>query len=1050
MEKNEFTKKNPEENTSFIDSESVVEEKTISADSETHVDGNTNPVDSESVVEENTNPADSESVVEESANPADSETLVEENTNPVDSESVVEENTNPVDSETVVEEGANPADSESVVEESANLADSETVVEGKTVSADSETPVDGNTNLADSETPVDGNTNPTDSETVVEGKTVSADSETHVDGNTNPVDSETVDEENPSTENQDDTIEEITLEENSATIDEELVGEPIVIGGEEKELIQTGPREPDTTDDGKLKINRKYDLSSREAIREATKIMQDEREKKVVKDLPYKKLPFIFKRAYTQGSLKRRILKKIYIPEERKEVELLFQNGDFNERTKRYSIPKDAMFSKKEIKKYKSLAREIKNQNKLRIRLIPLAAVAALIVLAVSWIIANKNRIVRDFIVATFQGVFQAKTDIDYVSVKIIDASITIGGLKVGNRRSVMKNLFEVNRIQFDFDLVQLLKKRFVCENLEASGIAWNTDRKTSCALSDNPPTGSAFSQELQRRLTNSLNALKNQAYDILGGSDVESIIANFWGNINTPEVVKQTIADVNVMYEKWKDKPAYYEAEVKKFTESVQNLQTINLASFNIRNPDDIAKLTDALEKIKKAIETGQLLAKTVQQGVIDIKNDAVAVTDMATNVKNVVKSDYDYIVERLTTITGTLANLQGLMNSALNTIAYNMLGEWYPYVMDALSMAQSMKSDKPKEEKKKESKRAKGTDFYFTPAYPSMLIKNVLISGTGFSCNVREITNDQNVRNIPTTGTLVLDIKGIRHTGKVTYDARKTSTAPMISASYTGEGFSVNIDGTGIATKCGVPSIKGNAVLSMSGSGGPNGFAASGSIDVNNVQMTSDGFENEIVTRYYLVGLNAVNRLAFGFNMGYTKDSGFYFGLTGNFAEQFTNSLKSIVMQLGKDAKALAVKKLNELLNSSENEVLVKVKEFLGLEGEIDVQNIKLADIQKTLLAKKTDIENMINGKIQTVKEEVTSVVNEKVNEAKEQATAVITEKTEEVKKTVTDAITNTIGSGLGGLLGGKKSEDEDGESEKDNKSSNPLGGLLKGFGF
>ena len=32
----------------------------------------------------------------------------------------------------------------------------------------------------------------------------------------------------------------------------------------------------------------------------------------------------------------------------------------------------------------------------------------------------------------------------------------------------------------------------------------------------------------------------------------------------------------------------------------------------------------------------------------------------------------------------------------------------------------------------------------------------------------------------------------------------------------------------------------------------------------------------------------------------------------------------------------------------------------------------------------------------------------------------------------------------------MGGKKSEDEDGESEKDNKSSNPLGGLLKGFGF
>ena len=858
-------------------------------------------------------------------------------------------------------------------------------------------------------------------------------------------------------------VEEIIVDE---FVDEEPLGEPISIQVDRSENqdenlpAETEENGLEVSDDSKLRIDRKYDLSSREAIREAAKILRENREKAVVRDIPYKKLPFIFKRGYTEGSLKRRILKKIYIPEDRKDVENLFKNGVYNERSKRYYVPEDSLFSKKEIKRYRSLAKEIKNQNKLRIRMIPLAAAVAVIVLAISWIVANKNRIVRDFIVATFQAVFQAKTDIDYVNVKILDASITIGGMKVGNRNSVMKNLFEVNRIQLDFDLVQLLKKRFVCENLEASGIAWNTDRATSCALSDNPPTGSAFSQELQRRLTNSINALKNQAYDLLGGSDVESIVANFMSNINTPEMIEKTISDMNAIYDKWKDRPAEYEAEIKKFTESVKDLQNINLKAFDIRNPNDYARLVDALEKIKTAIETGQSLTKTIQQAVIDIKDEAVNMTTMADNAVATIKADTDYIVERFTTITGTLTNLNGLMNSALNTIAYNMLGNLYPYVMDGMAMLQTMNADsKPKEKKeKKESRRAPGTDFYFTPACPSMLIKNVLISGTGFTCTAREITNNQNVRNIPTTVKLVLNIKGITHEGWLTYDARKTSSAPLVSAGYIGRGYDFNIDGSKIAKKCGVPTITGKATVSVSGSGGPNGFSAQGSMDLNPVSMSSDGFENEYVTKYYAIGLSAVDRLAFGFDLGYDKNSGFYLKLDGNFAEQFTNSLKKVVMELGKDVKAAAMKKLEDFLNNSQNEVLLKAKEFFNVQENISLQDVTLKDVQKLLLEKKTDIENMINGKISQVKEEVTAKVEEKVNEVKQQAGAIIEEKTNELKKTVTDSIGGFLGGGLGGKKNESKTEDDaDGEDKADEKKdgvsdaiNSYAGVLLKGFGF
>ena len=72
--------------------------------------------------------------------------------------------------------------------------------------------------------------------------------------------------------------------------------------------------------------------------------------------------------------------------------------------------------------------------------------------------------------------------------------------------------------------------------------------------------------------------------------------------------MIEKTISDMNAIYDKWKDRPAEYEAEIKKFTESVKDLQNINLKAFDIRNPNDYARLVDALEKIKASGDTAHI----------------------------------------------------------------------------------------------------------------------------------------------------------------------------------------------------------------------------------------------------------------------------------------------------------------------------------------------------------------------------------------------------------------------------------------------------------
>ncbi len=749
--------------------------------------------------------------------------------------------------------------------------------------------------------------------------------------------------------------------------------------------------------------------SVRDVVEQARGEVLEKEEDESKRVIPMKKLPGIFKRTYSKNAFHRKISRKIYIPEDRYAVGSLFVPGGNPKKPKNLAVPKDLLLTKKELKRFKFIAKEIKKQNKARIRLIPLAMIAAILIGLVSVVIANKDRIVLRFIKSTCETVFQARTDIDWVSVKLFDTSITIGRIQVGNKNSVMKNLFEVQRIQVDFNLVQLLKKRFVAENLEASGIAWNTDRTYSCELPNSHKVDSPFVREVSARLNNAINQLKNEAYDLLGGSDIESIVKNLQDNINTPEVVQESIVTAQALVEKWKAKPDEMKADVTRFADSVKELQTINVKLYDIRKQEDVAELKSALEKISQALEQGKVLEAAVRAVVEEVKTDAVTVNDMVVKVADTAKSDYDYIIERLTTITGTIANLDGLVMHAADTIVLNLLGKYYPYVMEGLDIARELKAKsatkEKKEKPKKVSKRLPGTDFQFIAAYPSFLIQNVRASGTGFEGIITEITNDQDVRNRPTEANLRLDIKNVVHTGNIVLDMRRATSNPLVFAKYTGSGYSVDIDGTSIARKCGVPSVKGKAFISMSASADETGFTAQGYAKLAPVSLFSDGFDNDLVTKYYNVGLSSVDNMDFGYDVGYTKARGLYLDLDGNIGEQFVKALVKIALEAGKDAKNAAIAKLQDILNNSQNEYLLKAKEFLGIEGDIDLQNTRLSDVQNLLLKKKAEIEAKL-------KEEA----NKAIDTATEKANAVIAEKTEEAKSAVKDKISDVVSDKLG----------------------------------
>ena len=187
----------------------------------------------------------------------------------------------------------------------------------------------------------------------------------------------------------------------------------------------------------------------------------------------------MYKKTYTEKSLEKKLLKKLYIPADREFVAAQFSADEEDPAKLRIHRTE---YDAKDFKRLKILSKQIKRQ-KGRINLVPLAAVAAVVVGVVLAVLMFKDPLAKRALTAGLQKITGAKVDIASVHVGILDASVTVRGLAAADKNAPMKNVFEAQKIQLDFNLTQLLKKRFVCQNLEVSGMAFGTDRKTSGEL---------------------------------------------------------------------------------------------------------------------------------------------------------------------------------------------------------------------------------------------------------------------------------------------------------------------------------------------------------------------------------------------------------------------------------------------------------------------------------------------------------------------------------------------------------------------------------------
>ena len=704
-----------------------------------------------------------------------------------------------------------------------------------------------------------------------------------------------------------------------------------------------------------------------------------------------KKIPSLFRKKYTAKKLEKKIYKKLFVPDDKKYVKSLFTEVEKKgvKQIPIFAIPseKAEQLAKKDMKRLKLLAKQIKSQ-KGRVNFVPLIVTIAFIIAIPVCFTIFKNVIIKKALTTACEYVFEAKTDIEQVDFKFLDSSLKIKKIEIANKNDYMKNLVDIGSITVDFDLAQLLKKRFVADELSVLDVNSGTDRKTSGELppkkekkikkskakAEKAASESKFGKALSDKKAVASNSLEQNISGLFNQFNPETLMQNYAAQLQTPAISKQVQEQIPQIVAKWQAKPAEVQKTVDDLQKSVNEILSFDFNSVQ-NNPLKIKEFIESLDSTYKNIDKVKNDANTVLTG---FNADIAEADGLRKSVQNAVTHDMNFANSEISKIKSlNISDGTKLISGMFENVACDVLGKYYPYAqkgvdylleMKAKQATQPAKEKTKKEKKQKYSvKRAPGRDiFYRQDKVPSLWIKKMAGSGPNFFAQATDIASNQDIINKPAKIDFNMDLWSLQHTAKLVVDFRTETSEPLVRADYGLKNISLNIPAEKFGDYPGVPSFDSkcavDAVLKIFDD---EGFELSGKGLLTNLKISTVPFEPEYASKIYSNVMGRVNTVRAEVNSAFTDSDGLRLNMTSDADVQVINSLKKeMEAQLAgiKDnLKAELTKKINEASGGA-----------LGQFGALDDIKSKLTgsigqanSYEKQLTQKRSEAEKQLKGK-------------------------------------------------------------------------------------
>ncbi len=594
------------------------------------------------------------------------------------------------------------------------------------------------------------------------------------------------------------------------------------------------------------------------------------------------KLPKLFKKKYSEKKLNNRVLKRLYIPADKKLVQSLLVSGKDSKGRKIYSFDEQKASPPATLRKLKTIAKDLKKQ-KGRFNLKNLLASILCVVVLFAGIALFRNVIARKLVTTAMENTFGAVCDIGKIDFDILNTRFVIENLEQASRSEPMTNLFEIGRFELYFNLLEMTRGKLVNENAEITGIRAGTGRAVPGTLSagkekkylrkkkaeeKNPgPVRKAITDGMDKiqdevSLDSGLAAVKNQL-------DPAAIIDRENDKMQSPAALDELSETIPALSTAWEEKSDKAEAQIAQTRKTAKEVAAININE--IKTIEDGQRILKTIESAKKAIDKN---ASMITEYSASFEADRKTAMSLSRKAQEAIAADSRYLSSLAQSVSSfSLDSGKGLISQVIETFAVSAFGKYYPWLDRGLTLLQTKQSsvratkNQTLKAKKSATDRLPGRTFLYGPnPVPGIVFRNILLSGSdkenAFSAegHVQNLSNNADQLGQPAVFKLGTVHGTMRETVLATVDLR-TDAVTVVDSLVTARGYPVSIDSSGTR---GIPSV--NGTLSANGQISvmqDRSVSVDATIRIDSAKLAIEPFEPDFMYSAYRRALSGIRSI-------------------------------------------------------------------------------------------------------------------------------------------------------------------------------------------
>jgi uncharacterized protein (TIGR03545 family) len=330
-----------------------------------------------------------------------------------------------------------------------------------------------------------------------------------------------------------------------------------------------------------------------------------------------------------------------------------------------------------------------------------------------------------------------ARVDVAEADLSLFPAGIEVRGLQVTNPDSPMSNALDVRRIYSDIELMPLIKRKVIIDNLRMEGIRLNTPRKTSGAVAG----GKSVAQQETASQPPWLDKMcAGQSAAPFSIPEVQDILSH--EKLQSLALAQQISTRIDTAKAQWqqrlKDLPTREELEAYKTRLDKIKAKGGGLASL-LGSATELKSLTDDLRKDLGRLEKAKA---DYQSALQELKNQSAQLTRAPLEDVQRLKSKYAVSSEGLANLSRTLF---GPSVCRWWERGYQWYARIKPYI-GAQGASTQKESEKPGKPAKPALKKGDLPDFLVRSLHV-----DALLEAGSFTGEATDITSDPGILGKP-----------------------------------------------------------------------------------------------------------------------------------------------------------------------------------------------------------------------------------------------------------------------------------------------------------